>query len=348
MAFGVYGAALVKEIRRCRRLLAIGARRLGMKGDAAILGATSWITVRRPDEREPALTIPDYEAFFADTPACWDMREDEAYAYYLECHPDAGMEETANTVRDPADARIRDAQARATPQERHALAARLDEYARAAMAPPALTDPLALWIASRVSTRLADAGIRTVADFVSRSVRSTRRPIANCPGIGPALGRRLVAWAEAVQGSRSAPRGAGDVAHLPKPLEHYAENAYPGIAEDRGALEEWLSTIANPDTRRKYRGYGEAFVLWMHLADASDLDRATADIVVRFGRFAEHPEQRPGWLGRRGAHRTDPTWAPFVAGVAGAARARIARRVANAFVNWRAQQTTGAPKLNFA
>jgi hypothetical protein len=348
MAFGVFGGALMKEIRRCRRFLAIGARRLGMKRDAAILGATSWITVRKPDEREPVLTIPDYEAFFADTPACWDMREDEAYAYYLECHPDAGVEEAASTARDPADTRIRDAQARATPQERHALAARLDEYAHAAVAPPALTDPLGLWIASRVCARLADAGIRTVADLVARSAASTRRPIVDCPGVGPALGRRLIAWSEGVHGSRASPPGANEAMERPLPIERYAETAHPALAQDRGALEAWLQRVANPDTRRKYRGYGEAFILWMHLADASDLDRATADTVVRFGRFAEHPEQRPGWLGRRGARRTDPTWAPFSAGVAGTARARIARRAANAFVHWHVQQKTGAPTLNFA
>lgn len=208
------------------------------------------------------------------------------------------------------------------------------------------TDPVAMWLAPRLSSRLAEAGLHTLADVRSALDRRKTPRWEEVPGVGEVWADRLAAWlAQVGIQAPSQPPTTLAPAHPLRPLERLTEAelhpqpfadeplvpvprpAPADIASDKDAVERWLSEKGgNRHTLRVYRRASERLLLWCQLERQRPFGRLTPDDGARYCRWLSQLGRQPvevwaaegwrlpadAWISTaRAARRDSPKWRPF-------------------------------------
>jgi integrase len=209
---------------------------------------------------------------------------------------------------------------------RRARLALLDELRKYTATPPALTDPVDLWLPDELAARVRTAGFLMLGELRT-AIAQGGRWWRGLPGFGPIKARALADLVGALVG-----------------WPDYARDRTPALdvraLENSGAasalVEKWITARASKskETERAYRREAQRFLAWLaidrgHALDALDTDACSAYIAF----LADIPLS---WRSRSHAERFAPGWAPFFKQPSVTSQ-RYALTVVNAFCAWLAR-----------
>ncbi|VVE58932.1 phage integrase family protein [Pandoraea sputorum] len=226
------------------------------------------------------------------------------------------------------------------------------------------------WFHPAVAARLESAGIFTLtelADFIESRGPRWYVPIDR---LGEVTATRIRGWldehqdalgraisAQALIPARSSehqrlratrPRVAAIVALeyllLPPELNGArGRNRYVGeaarqvtAADDLGAIQAWLNTLAHPggNTWISYRGHAERLLLWAVFERKKAFSDLSIEDITAFRDFLADPQPHATWVAtRKNLPRYHPAWRPF-AGKASSTTVRHAMTVLSAMCRW--------------
>lgn len=197
------------------------------------------------------------------------------------------------------------------------------------MPKPSITDPIGVWLPSRVAAALEAHGMRTLAELTVRMPRR-RRWWAPIGGLGVA-GARCVEAFFAVHPSlterartlmAAEPRGPivpWETLHVPHDVDGSCgqfrvprEACLLNASNDYEAVQSWLALHESPATQRAYRKEAERLILWAIVERDRALSSLTTDDAIAYRSFVRRPTPRERWVGpARPRHSME--WRPFAA-----------------------------------
>ena len=335
------------DLRLARRRLAwirdelrAALRRDGKPGARWLLTAKAVVAASEAAKPEaPALVAPmSLEAFQKERDPQGVYTERELIEIY--------EAEVSRPLLTGADAATRKAaRRRARRADFHARQmALLDELERAAAKPPALVDPLDLWLDPRLVRRLEAAKLMTFPALVARvNGEGHGHWHEDIDGLGPEKAARLVGWLAAHAhelGVEVKPWALASAALLPVvhrrdagvhdfavvPMERLLlpahvdgseginRSAVPSrlfaVRDDPTAIQRWLELKArNPNTRDAYRKEAERLVLWATLLRHKPLSSLDHHDCIDYQTFLR--EVPAEWVSERPLPRWTRGWRPF-------------------------------------
>ncbi len=291
--------------------------RQSLLAQAVAQGAQDLVGLLRRDPRGVRVPrAPTLEQFAARFEHAGEFSEQELLALW---HAEHGGPQPAAARRNRLAARLREAIGR--------LEGALQRL-------PSAADPVELWLAPSLASRLVDAGLPTLG-ALRHSLdqrRATRWPAV--PGVGAVWADRLQTWL-VDQGITAHPERS-DVAEL-LPLERLPALAHepppsparPLPADDRDCIGAWLQARAtNTHTQRLYRRAAERLLLWCRLERRMPLLALGSTDALHYrqwllslGRLEPDRWAAAGWHlpaqawilagARKGLRRDSPDWRPF-------------------------------------
>jgi site-specific recombinase XerD len=208
---------------------------------------------------------------------------------------------------------------------------------------PQLDDPVASWLPDVTASRLAAAGVHTLAQLIDRINGKGYRWWSGVAATGPTKAARIAAWLaphaarlnRPIGGHVETPRRQLSV-HVLAPREKQTgvvpmeRLAVPASLDGRSgvfraprhlnllraetdlqAVQAWLRSKRSPHTVRAYTKEAERFVLWAVLVKAKPLSSMTVEDCEDYRDFMADPQPRDVWCGQRGRERWGPLWRPF-------------------------------------
>jgi site-specific recombinase XerD len=201
------------------------------------------------------------------------------------------------------------------------LLRKLEALAAAPVLPP---DPIHRWLPDD-APRLRLAGLTTMGEL-ALAIASGRRWWRSIPGFGTLKAKRVRAQLEFLcpDGLRAASIGGLVMSRMealamstPQGLttsdraDWDQPHSSSSAAEDRSAIESWLSTRAGrgQSSLRSYRREAERFLLWCQIERGKSLSAVTSADCAQYRDFlADIPA---AWICRHKASRHSPAWTPF-------------------------------------
>ena len=239
--------------------------------------------------------------------------------------------------------------------------------------PPRPGDSVFAWIDEAIAARLAEVGLHTLADLVTRIKKKGKHWHRALPQIGPITAQRLEHWLRTDGSLGLAEADPCQTLHALQvsayiepttdivPLERFAapqnlsgaqgsNRSYSSklaAADDHAAIAAWLASLGSrKHTIRSYRTQAERFLLWMIFERGKALSSATTEDCISYRDFMDalDGEQlwywhlpREKWIGARSTPRWSEDWRPF-AGALSPSSQKLAVTILTAMCEWLMRQ----------